>query len=350
MNILVVGPHPDDQELGMGGTIAQAQRSGAQRTAAGHDQRRADAARRSGRLAPRKRAADILGVKRVCSICPTAFSTHSIEVRHMVAGVIREHQAEIVFLPYFEDAHPDHIATTRIVEDARFDAKLTKTNLPGEPIYPKWMFYYYCTHLRWAPIRRSALTSPATSSASAMRSGVSNAVRDSGEKSQGRRVDRRSGTCTSAAASAHSVSRAVLHARTAWLVACDDASAIIGFAKSSPWRARCAYHWTAEVSVYLSSDHIGRGIGRALYTQLFTILKAQGYHSAIGGITLPNPASVRLHESFGMKRVGTFIENGWKNGRWHDVGYWMSVLNDSDSEPSPVRPVREVMAELHSRE
>jgi LmbE family N-acetylglucosaminyl deacetylase len=74
---------------------------------------------------------------------------HSIEARHKVAAVIRTHQAQIVFAPYFQDAHPDHIATTRIVEDARFDAKLTKINLPGEPIYPKWLFYYYCTHLRW---------------------------------------------------------------------------------------------------------------------------------------------------------------------------------------------------------
>ena len=66
-----------------------------------------------------------------------------------MAGVIRTHQAQIVFLPYPEDAHPDHRATTRIVEDARFDAKLTKTDLPGEPTYPKWLIYYYCMHLRW---------------------------------------------------------------------------------------------------------------------------------------------------------------------------------------------------------
>ena len=80
---------------------------------------------------------------------PNREITHSIQARHRVAGVIREHQPDIIFLPFFQDAHPDHIATTRIVEDARFDAKLTKTDLPGQPIYPKWMFYYYCTHLRW---------------------------------------------------------------------------------------------------------------------------------------------------------------------------------------------------------
>lgn len=95
------------------------------------------------------RAAEILGVKRLTLDLPNRFVQHTIEARHKVAGVIRQHQAGIVFAPYFQDAHPDHIATTRIVEDARFDAKLTKIDLPGEPIYPKWLFYYYCTHLRW---------------------------------------------------------------------------------------------------------------------------------------------------------------------------------------------------------
>lgn len=94
------------------------------------------------------KAAKILGVTRRTLDFPNRMLTHSIEARHVVAGVIREHRASILFVPYFEDAHPDHVATTRIVEDARFDAKLTKINLPGEPIYPKWLFYYYCTHLR----------------------------------------------------------------------------------------------------------------------------------------------------------------------------------------------------------
>ena len=95
------------------------------------------------------KAAEILGVKRRLLDLPNRMLQHNIESRHLVAGVIREHQAQIVFAPYFQDAHPDHVATTRIVEDARFDAKLTKIDLPGEPIYPKWLFYYYCTHLRW---------------------------------------------------------------------------------------------------------------------------------------------------------------------------------------------------------
>lgn len=94
-------------------------------------------------------AAKILGVKRIGLDLPNRTLVHSIEARHKVAAAIRAHQAQIVFTPYFQDAHPDHIATTRIVEDARFDAKLTKTDIPGEPLYPKWLFYYYCTHLRW---------------------------------------------------------------------------------------------------------------------------------------------------------------------------------------------------------
>jgi bacillithiol biosynthesis deacetylase BshB1 len=155
MNILVVGPHPDDQELGMGGTIALLAQQGhdvllldmtnGEPTPMGSPQRRqkewtaATAILDAGTGKVKRR---LLGLK-------NREVTDSIEARHAVAGVIREHQAQVVFLPYFHDAHPDHVATTRIVEDARFDAKLTKTRIPGEPCYPKWLIYYYCTHLRW---------------------------------------------------------------------------------------------------------------------------------------------------------------------------------------------------------
>ena len=148
-NILVVGPHPDDQELGMGGSIIRLAQQG-------HDVLLLDMT--NGEPTPhgspeiRERewtaAAKILGVKRRLLGLTNRQVEHSLASRHAVAGVIREHQASIVFLPYFEDAHPDHLATTRIVEDARFDAKLTKIDLPGQPIYPKWLIYYYCTHLR----------------------------------------------------------------------------------------------------------------------------------------------------------------------------------------------------------
>jgi len=148
-NILVVGPHPDDQELGMGGTIVRL-------ASQGHNVLLLDMT--NGEPTPhgspeiRERewtaASTIMGVKRRLLGLRNRFVEHTIAARHAVAGVIREHQASIVFLPYYEDAHPDHVATTRIVEDARFDAKLTKIDLPGQPIYPKWLIYYYCTHLR----------------------------------------------------------------------------------------------------------------------------------------------------------------------------------------------------------
>ncbi|MFG0256676.1 MAG: PIG-L family deacetylase, partial [Phycisphaerales bacterium JB043] len=136
--------------LGMGGTIAALARQGhdvlildltdGEPTPYGDPETRAKEA---------ARACEILGVKRRALDLPNRFVEHTIEARHKVAGVMREHQAEIVFTPYFQDAHPDHLAGTRIVEDARFDAKLSKIDLPGEPIYPRWLFYYYATHLRW---------------------------------------------------------------------------------------------------------------------------------------------------------------------------------------------------------
>ncbi|MEM6334582.1 MAG: PIG-L family deacetylase [Planctomycetota bacterium] len=151
-NILVVGPHPDDQELGMGGTIIQLAEQG-------HNVLLLDMT--NGEPTPhgspeqRKReweaASKIMNVDRRLLGLTNREVTHSIEARHAVAAVIREHQASTVFLPYPEDAHPDHVATTRIVEDARFDAKLTKTNIPGSPIYPRRLIYYFCTHLRIVP-------------------------------------------------------------------------------------------------------------------------------------------------------------------------------------------------------
>lgn len=148
-NILVVGPHPDDQELGMGGTVLRL---------AGQGHRVLLLDMTNGEPTPHgsveiraresAKAAEILGVERRLLGLKNREVQHTIEARHAVAAVIRAHQASIIFLPYFEDAHPDHLAVTRIVEDARFDAKLTKSNIPGTPIYPKWLIYYYCTHLR----------------------------------------------------------------------------------------------------------------------------------------------------------------------------------------------------------
>ncbi len=93
-------------------------------------------------------AAKILGVRRMQVGLINREVTHNIESRHKLAAVIRRFKADWLFLPYPLDAHPDHVAVTRIGEDARFDAKLSKTNIPGEPCYPKRIIYYFCTHLR----------------------------------------------------------------------------------------------------------------------------------------------------------------------------------------------------------
>lgn len=115
-------------------------------------------------------------------------------------------------------------------------------------------------------------------------------------------------------------------------------SAIIGFAKASPHRGRCAYAYTAETSVYVHPEHHGRGVGRALYERLLPILKAQGYVTILAGITLPNSASQRLHESFGFRRIGVFQRVGWKFDQWHDVSYWqLDLQSDGPPMPPPTR-------------
>src|SRR3954465_7927773 len=148
-SILVIGPHPDDQELGMGGTIIRL-------AGQGHKVHLVDMTNGEptpfGSVETRAResaeAAAILGVGRTLVGRPHPEVVHSIEARHKVAAVIRKHRPNWMFVPFPIDAHPDHVAVTRICEDARFDSKLTKTDIPGEPWHPKRIIYYYCTHLR----------------------------------------------------------------------------------------------------------------------------------------------------------------------------------------------------------
>lgn len=129
--------------------------------------------------------------------------------------------------------------------------------------------------------------------------------------------------------------------RYPWLVAEIDGR-VAGYAKAGPWRTRDAYAWTAETTVYIHPDHHRRGIGRALYARLLEILRSQGFHMAIGGITLPNEASVGLHEAMGFRHVGTHRQVGWKFERWHDVGFWQLPLRPLDAPPEPLRPVAAV--------
>ncbi len=101
---------------------------------------------------------------------------------------------------------------------------------------------------------------------------------------------------------------------------------VAGSAYASTYRARAAYQWSVEVSVYLHEQWRGQGIGRALYTSLFALLRLQGFYSVYAGITLPNPASVALHERMGMRPVGVYHQVGYKLDAWHDVGWWQGAL------------------------
>jgi len=111
-----------------------------------------------------------------------------------------------------------------------------------------------------------------------------------------------------------------------WLVAEAD-GAILGYAYASPFKDRSAFRYTVEVSIYLAPTATGGGLGTRLYAELFRLLREEGkYHIAIGGISLPNEASVAIHEKFGMEKVAQFKEVGFKFGTWIDVGYWQVTL------------------------
>ena len=150
MNILVVGPHPDDQELAMGGTIALL-------VSQGHTVTLIDMT--SGEPTPfgspevrsceAAAAAEILGVQRVPLGLINREVLYGLESRHSLAAEYRRLRPDILFIPYPQDAHPDHRQVTQIAEDARFDAKLTKSTIPGEPFHPPRVIYYFCTHLRF---------------------------------------------------------------------------------------------------------------------------------------------------------------------------------------------------------
>ena len=109
-----------------------------------------------------------------------------------------------------------------------------------------------------------------------------------------------------------------------WLVAESDGR-IAGYAYGSPHRTRAAYASSCDVAVYVDRAHAGKGIGQALYGALLPHL-AKTYHAAFAGITMPNPASIALHEKMGFTPVGIYREVGWKSGGWRDVGWWQRIL------------------------
>jgi len=117
-----------------------------------------------------------------------------------------------------------------------------------------------------------------------------------------------------------------------WLVCAID-DTVAGYAYGGRHRERAAYRWSVEVSVYIDAAFRRRGVGRGLYESLFAILAAQGYVNAFAGVTLPNAASVGLHEAMGFEPIGTFRRIGQKYGAWHDVGWWQLALRPYEGTP-----------------
>ena len=129
--------------------------------------------------------------------------------------------------------------------------------------------------------------------------------------------------------------------RTPWLVAEID-GAVAGYAYADRHRERPGYRWAVNISVYVADGFTGRGVGRALYDRLLDLLRRQRFVNAYAGIALPNPASVALHESVGMRRIGVYRRVGYKLGAWHDVAWYGLRLTD----PAGVPPEPILLPEL----
>lgn len=153
VDVLVIAPHPDDAELGMGGAIlrfkAEGQRVGVLDLTDGEP---------TPYGSPAARARETLAATQILGLdwrenlgLPNRRLEATLKARHQLASVLRRVRPRWLFAPYWIDAHPDHVAATQLVEAARFWAKLTKTDLPGEPHHPQRLYHYYCVHLRLAP-------------------------------------------------------------------------------------------------------------------------------------------------------------------------------------------------------
>lgn len=117
----------------------------------------------------------------------------------------------------------------------------------------------------------------------------------------------------------------VISSKLPWLVI-EDEGKVLGYAYATKWKERSAYRFSVESSIYLHQDACGKGHARLLYQHLINLLRQSGVHLVIGGVALPNEASVGLHERMGFQRVGAFKEVGRKFGRWIDVSYWQLQL------------------------
>ena len=131
---------------------------------------------------------------------------------------------------------------------------------------------------------------------------------------------------------------------------CEENGRILGYAYAHRARERAAYNWFVELSVYLDPACTRRGLGKTLYRLLLDILRLQGVKTAMGCVTMPNPASEALHASLGFHLAGRSVNAGYKNGAWHDVAWYELPLGSYDIPPVPVKPIgaldREALAAL----
>jgi phosphinothricin acetyltransferase len=125
--------------------------------------------------------------------------------------------------------------------------------------------------------------------------------------------------------------RAILE-RTPWLVA-ERAGVVVGYAYAGPHHDRAGYRWSVNISVYVAASARGVGIGRTLYDRLLALLRRQGFVNVYAGITLPNAASVALHEAIGMRRIGVYERVGYKHGAWRDVAWYGVRLTEPPGPP-----------------
>ena len=150
LDLLVVAVHPDDAEISVGGTILKLVRAGkrigildlttGEPTPHGAEERRA---------AETAAATEVLGITWRKNLgLPNRKLEPTLDARYALAGVFRQVRPRVILAPYWEDAHPDHVAASRLIDDARFWAKLSRTDLPGEPYHPPKIYYYFSIHLR----------------------------------------------------------------------------------------------------------------------------------------------------------------------------------------------------------
>ena len=123
-----------------------------------------------------------------------------------------------------------------------------------------------------------------------------------------------------------------------WLAAENEGGEITGYSYACAFRPRPAYRFTVETTIYLRRDAQGRGLGRTLYAPLLELLRSQGFAQAIAAITLPNEASVRLHEAHGFSQIGTYERVGFKFREWRSVGLWQRALAPLSTRPEEPKP------------